>query len=241
MRTSRNIIALCAAAAFSMPSIASAQPLTTDTYGWLDFRGSTQSDEGGQIPAAGGARTGPYRAGFSNVSLALAQAGTQFDVFCIDWLSGATDSKINVLTLGTASTDAGLLAKFAPSAGTGLTLGKLQQAAWLSQQFNANGSNWNDVHHAMWSLFVPIGGGNPALPALTGGASNWVASSQAAVSGGFTGDQFRVLLSVNENGLFNAANQVLIVELPEPANFLLVGTAFFSLVFFARRKSQGNA
>ena len=241
MRASLKLFTFCAAAAFALPSIAGAQPITTDTQGWLDFRGSTQSDFGGGLPTGGGIRTGPYRAGFSNVSAPLAQTGSQFDVFCIDWLSGARDSKVIVLTLGSASTDAGLLAKFASSPGTGVTLGKLQQAAWLTQQFNANGSNWNTVHHAIWSLFVSEGAGNPQFPALTNPASSWVSQSETAVTGGFTGDQFRVLLAVDDNGNFLSGNQVLIVELPEPADFLLVGTALFSLVFFARRKSQGNA
>lgn len=221
-----------------MPVVASAQPSMTDTQGWLDFRGKTDSDFGG---ALAGASVGPYRAGFSNVSMPAAMAATEFDVFCIDWLSGLGDSKVNVLTLGAASTDAGLVAKFAPAAGTGVTLAKLQQAAWLTQQFDANGTNWQNVHQAIWSLFVPIGSGNPGLPTLTVGAGNYVTASAAAVAGGFDGQQFRVLLSVDEQGLFNANNQVVIVRLPEPPNMLLVSTALFALVFFARRKSQSRA
>lgn len=238
MRIARHLLTLCAAAAVSMPFVAGAQPSMTDTQGWIDFRGKTDSDFGG---ALAGASVGPYRAGFSSSSLASAQAATQFDVFCIDWLSGLYDSKVNVLTLGAAATDAGLLAKFAPTAGSGVTLAKLQQAAWLTQQFDANGTNWKGVHQAIWSLFVPVGGGNPALPSLTTAASNWVASSEAAVLGGFTGEQFRVMLSVNAQGTFDPGNQVVIVELPEPANLLLVGTAVFALLFVARRKTQGQA
>jgi hypothetical protein len=238
MRILRNFLSLCVAAAVSMPVAASAQPSMTDTQGWLDSRGKTDSDNGG---ALAGASVGPYRAGFSNVSMTAARASTEFDVFCIDWLSGLYDSKVNVLTLGAASTNAGLLAKFATPANNGVTLAKLQQAAWLTQQFDGNGMNWKNVHQAIWSLFVPVGGGNPAFPALTAGATNYVASAEAAVLGGFTGEQFRVMLAVDDQGVFNPNNQVVIVELPEPANVLLLGTALFSLVFFARRKSQGQA
>ncbi len=234
----RILLPLCVAAIVSMPVVSSAQPTQFDTQGWLDFRGSTPSDVGGQMA---GATVGPYRAGYSNMDLASAMTSSEFDIYCIDWLSGLSDSRVNVLTLGAASTNAGLVAKFAPTAGNGVSLPKLQQAAWLTQQFDANGTNWQNVHQAIWSLFVPIGSGNPGLPTLTVGADSYVTASAAAVAGGFDGQQFRVLLSVDEQGLFNSNNQVVIVRLPEPPNMLLVSTALFALVFFARRKSQSRA
>jgi hypothetical protein len=238
MRLLRNLSVLALAAAISAPASLSAQPGTLDTQGYLDYRYPVNS--GG---ALAGASVGPYLAGFSNSSLGDAQGGTPFEVFCFDWLSGIRDTKVAVLTLNQASVNAGLISKFAPTAGTGLTLSKLQQAAWLTTEFDATGSNWKSVHHALWSLFVPTAP-STTLPALTVDASAYVAASLAAVNGGFVGEDFRVLLPlINVQGewVFDASNQVTMTQLPEPGSVFLVVTGLLAMVAVARRKSRGEA
>ena len=241
MTTLRNI---AFASALLLPSIAGAQPLSTDTQGYLDFRSATPS-----APSATWA-TGPYVAGFSTVSLGAAGSALDFNVFCIDVLGGAGDSKVLVQTFAQAVGYAPLVTKFAddPEGTTGgLTETKLRQAAWLTTQMTtANIQQWDEMHVAMWGLFWDAG--TNGLKPLTwdsdnGGsmpsAQSWFDRATGAEGTNFDASGFRVLTPVNDNNVFDASRQVFIAQVvPEPSTYALMGAGLLALGVVSRRRRR---
>ena len=198
---------------------------------------------GGKV---GNAVAGPYVAGFSTLSINDARYnGSPFNVFCIDWLGIAGDSKVRVLTFNETLTSGDGVAtavrnKFVASgSGTGLDETKLKQVAWLSQQFtDVNQDQWKHIHHAMWGILWDVGatGGAGALPGLTTMANDFVSQSlTAAVT--FDASSYRVLAATNGNGVFNSDRQIFIAQVvPEPGTYLLVALGLGGLGIIARRR-----
>jgi hypothetical protein len=91
-------------------TVAQAQPSSTDTQGFVDFRSATPGS-----PAANGWATGPYIAGFSTVSMTSAYSASAFNVFCIDVLGGAGDSRVLVQTFDQAVLYGPLVTKYQAS------------------------------------------------------------------------------------------------------------------------------
>lgn len=238
-------LAVGSAATFGAAEL-NAQPYYTDTEGYLDFRGAVGG--GGNIA---GALVGPYKAGFSTASMGAAYAASQFNVFCIDILGAASDSRVQLMNFGQATAYGPLVNKFADNPeGTvgGLTVEKLNQAAWLTSQFtNANQAQWKNLHHAIWGIFWDAGvngyGGMGNLPALTVDAQNYMASAATAVDNGFDGSNYRVFVTMNNAGTeFVGDRQIFLGQIvtPEPSSYLLMATGLLAVGYVARRRKVRN-
>jgi hypothetical protein len=251
MRLSSLVLAAALAAA-----PLSAQLPGTATNGWIDFRGVTA---GAPTAHGTGVATGPYLATFSTVSLANAQAKTgleQFNVFCFDWRGIAGDSRVAVLTLQQAATDADLFGKFRSAVnpdGRATSQADFEQrllsGAWLTTQFGSTSNTWDEKHVALWSVFWDAGTGSPALPDYTtygtgsnGGtatAQQWVAD--AFLNGpSFDASQYRVLKMLDAQGNFDPRAQTFLARatVPEPGTLALLAAGLVVTGLTVRRRRR---
>lgn len=224
------------------PVALSAQPGYDDVAGYFNFRGVIGN--GGMVADNA---TGPYVGGFSTVDMASAYAASSFSIFCIDFIGGARDSYVQLLKFDDAVAYGPLADKFDVPAGTagGLTVDKLNAAAWLTYQFDATGSNWADVHHALWATFWSIGlapypGGTP-LPSMDAGAQAYFDGAAAAVAGGYDASEyFRVFATMTDDGpnaTFDPSKQIIIAKVvPEPGTYALLAIGLVGLGFASRRR-----
>ncbi len=248
MKQSLRFLALVAASAFSLGATdINAQPTPTDTHGWLNYRGAVDPGDG-----LARARTGPFKATFSTSSLADAQAMSalsEFHVYCIDWLSGASSSRIQLLSFEQALLDTDLIGKFAHTPGTpdGLTAKKLTMAAWLTEQFASTTQPvWKDIHHAIWATFwMPGTDGSSTiegLPEIVDGslAATYLSLAEAAylADPSFDTGAFRVIKTLNDDDTFNGDRQIFITKtvVPEPSTYALMGAGLLTLGVIARRR-----
>lgn len=185
------------AAAVALLAVAVTAPTTTFAQapqagvdrGYLDFIGS----HSGAPRVTSGSKavaTGPYRAKFG-ATQSLAQGATEFDVFCIDWLSEAGDGTVStrqpwnvrILTFEeavTAQTSVAidLRAKFAAANGGttgGLTENKLEKVAYIADLMTQQAKpQWNEMHVALWNVLWKSGTTGPfALPGVGGSTNGW--------------------------------------------------------------------
>lgn len=221
-------------------TVAHAQPSSTATQGFVDFRSATPGS-----PTANGWATGPYIAGFSTVSMNSAYSASAFNVFCIDVLGAAGDSRVLVQTFAQAVSYGPLVSKYQESgAGSvgGLTINKLNAAAWLTTQFAAAPqSQWDEMHVALWSIFWDANANGLPNYATYGGspttASSWYTQ---ALNANFDASAFRVLTPVTENGAFDTNRQVFMAQVvPEPSTYALMGAGLLAIGVVARRRRKG--
>lgn len=122
------------------------------------------------------------------------------------------------------------------------------QAAWLTQQYDANpGANPNKtiaIQAAIWNIFAG------ASPDKTGGSgvtsqSYWTAMA-AANYGSVDASKFYVLTDVNKNDK-NSVQEFLVFDpratttTPEPATLTLMGTGLAAFAGMAKRRRKKNA
>jgi hypothetical protein len=102
-----------------------------------------------------------------------------------------------------------------------------EEAAFLVEQLGSNPLAANDISFAIWSIF------SPGVPA-TGNSAWWLnyASSQTYTPGEFANF---IILTPQDNSQGSA--QEYLVNTPEPATFLLLGSGLFALVGLRRRKN----
>ena len=233
LRSATLMLVATAAAVSASATTAHAQaPDAGVDKGYLDYISPYSG-----APSAAGVRTGPYQARFGATST-LAAANSAFDVFCIDWLGTAGDGTVStrqpwnvrILTFEEAVTSQtsvaiSLRAKFAQAAGTsgGLTVGKLNQAAFIANLMTEGGklgsavsvdtrAQWNEMHVAMWNIFWDAGATGPAALPNEGTSSSgwrvgdpgndpntaWHYFNQASQNVNFDGSSFRIYVPVKE-------------------------------------------
>lgn len=257
MRFSRFIPAALAVMA-ALPAAASAQVSITN----LDVKYTTGNTVSIGSPFNGTFRPiGPYQAQL-NVPNA-----TPFDVYCIDYdnsFGRNTTYNARVLTFAEAVSstmtyngvdnftalkrilgDKALVSPpngFIPNSNTEY-YNRLAFEGALASNFGAAGpqTNWDEIHHAMWSLFNT---NTIALPSLgQAGSDAQLDAADLKLQGGYDVAHWSIILDErawDNSYTAGAYHQALITEsvVPEPGTYMLVGTGLIGLFGVARRRNR---
>ena len=229
MKLSR-ITSLALAASFALPAMAHAQQ---------QFWFAGVQDASVNFKSFG---VGPYKAS-TNAALP-----SPFSIFCIDFDDHANSTwKGRVMTFAMATannangtaTAVNLYGAVTPL----VTIQKLNQAAWLSDQFALNSnSQWANIHDAIWSLFSS----NSLLIPTTANASASAFLTSSVLHQNDNFDNYNII--VDDNAWTNpsvALNQVFLIKdtdvnikvvTPEPSTYALMGVGLLAVGFARRRR-----
>src|SRR5450432_1104754 len=103
-----------------------------------------------------------------------------------------------------------------------------REAAWLTTQFASNPSDWVDLQHTLWQMFVPV------PDAFKASSDKWLKLAQANYSTQ-NYDDFFVVTNIGVNDARAPQVQEFLVHTPEPAGIVLIATAAL-LAWLLRRR-----
>lgn len=225
MKLARLFAPLALAAAVAMPTASHAQV----TY-QLQFNGFV--DPSAQLTT--GDVVGPY------LLEGLNPVMSEFQAFCIDLANPIRDNpwRARALTFADAVSAANIDAlNYALGTVPAWDINSLKASADLSNMFgmsNAMG-NWDEIHHAIWSLFQsPVG-----APSDLAAANMLRTDALANVSGSYAGwvvlvDERAFDANYRANG--GLINQTFIATVPEPSTYALMGVGLLAVGFVSRRR-----
>jgi len=108
------------------------------------------------------------------------------------------------------------------------TLLMYEEAAFLIEQLAANPQSSGDISFAIWSIF------SPGVPATANSAA-WLTLAQ---NQNFTPDEFSGFEILTPTDSSAGSAQEYIVNTPEPASMLLLGSGLFALAAWRRRTNR---